>query len=93
VTFILREARGDADLEASLAVYNEVFPRDAVSVDEAKAFYASTLAFVELIAEVDGVAAGSGLGALRATDPGVALAIVAVRPDARRRGIGSALFD
>jgi GNAT superfamily N-acetyltransferase len=93
VTSIVRPARGDADLDASLGVYNAVFPRDAVSVEEAKAFYASTLQFLELIAEVDGAAVGSGLGALRGTDPGVALAIVAVLPDARRHGVGSGLFD
>jgi len=92
VTLRIREAVDEADLEASLAVYNEVWPREAVSAEAAAAFYAATVAYVELIAEVDGSVAGSGLGAVLPSRPDAALALVTVRPDARRRGAGSALL-
>jgi GNAT superfamily N-acetyltransferase len=92
VTLRIREAVGEADLDESLAVYNEVWPMEAVTAEEAAAFYAATAAYVELLAEVDGSVAGSGLGAVLPSRRDVALALVTVRPDARRRGAGSALF-
>jgi mycothiol synthase len=90
---IVRPADGDEDLTTSLAIFNDVFPREAVDADEANAFFASVLSHVRLLAELDGSPAGFGLGAFERTDPGVALTVVTVRPDARGRGIGSALLD
>jgi mycothiol synthase len=88
---IARPARDD-EVATNVALYNEAFPRDAVSVDEARAFYASAVAVLPLLAEVDGSAVGSGLGVLQKTDPGVALTIIVVRESHRRQGVGSALF-
>ena len=92
MTLRIREAVDEADLEAGRAVYNEVWPREAVSAEQAAAFYAITVAYVELLAEVDDSVAGSGMGAVLPSRSNVALALVTVRPDARRRGAGSALF-
>jgi mycothiol synthase len=90
---VIVRAASDDEVATSVALYNEAFPRDAVSVDEAKAFYESAVAVMPLLAEVDGVAVGSGLGALQATDPGIALTLIAVREDGRRGGVGSALYQ
>jgi mycothiol synthase len=88
---IVRQARDD-EVAINVALYNDAFPRDAVSVEEARAFYASAVAVLPLLAELDGSPVGSGLGVLQKTDPGVALTVIAVRAESRRQGVGSALF-
>ena len=92
MTLRIREAVGEADLLASLEIYNAVWPREAVTAEETEAFYAATTDHVELLAEVDGSVAGAGVGAVLPSRPEVALAFVTVRAESRRRGAGSALF-
>ena len=92
MTLRIRQAVDEADLEASLAVYNQVWPRQAISAEETAAFYAATVSYVELLAEEDGSVAGSGVGAVLPSRPDEVLTLVTVLPDARRRGAGSALL-
>jgi GNAT superfamily N-acetyltransferase len=78
---MIRRASTRGDLEVCAAIYNAVVPDEPLSVDD----LAPDGAY--LIDDAGGYALVK-----RSSLPGSAFAMVRVRPDARRRGIGSALL-
>jgi GNAT superfamily N-acetyltransferase len=86
---ILRVADSDEDLEAWRRVRAEVIPNERVATIEWMRA-SMTPERVYLVAELDGVVVGSGLGGR--SDLGDAGLHPRVIPSARRRGIGSAIL-
>jgi mycothiol synthase len=78
--------------QASLDVYNAVWPTDAVTMAEVESFKRAQLDYVDFLARIDGDPAGSGVGAVGPHRPEQVTAITAVLPERRRRGIGTALY-
>lgn len=76
----------------SLAIYNEVWPRSAVTMDEVDSFKRSTLAYADHLAQLDGRTVGSGFVAIRPQQPDVGFAAITVLAAHRRRGAGTALY-
>ena len=86
---VVREATSDADLEVWREVRLAVLPDErAPSVEEMRAWARPET--LHLLAEVDGIVAGSGL--LDRSSFGHAFLQPRVLPDRRRRGIGSAVL-
>jgi GNAT superfamily N-acetyltransferase len=88
----VRPAASVADEERSLAVYNTVWPWDAVTMDEVESFKRSMRAYGDHVAFAGGEAVGSAAVGIRPGRPDVALALVTVLPGYRRRGVGTALY-
>jgi GNAT superfamily N-acetyltransferase len=88
----IRPCADRADDERSVAIYNAVWPWDAVSVAEADSFKAGCLAWIDLLAHVDGDPIGSGFAAKRLHRPTVGFVLLTVLPDRRHRGAGGALY-
>lgn len=89
---LVRPAAGRDDDELSLAIYNEVWPRRAVSMDEVDSFKRSVRTHADLLAFLDGKAVGSGFVAIHPARPAVAHLELTVRVADRRRGAGTALY-
>ena len=89
---VVSRCETEVEEEASLAVYNAVWPWDAVTMAEVRSFRESMLAYVDVLARVDGEPAGSAAVGLPPTRPDVALALVTVLPERRRLGVGTALY-
>lgn len=81
-----------AEEERSLAIYNAVWPWDAQSMQDVDAFKAEAIAYVDLLALLDGRPIGSGAAAVRRRRPSIAFTMVTVLPSDRARGAGSALY-
>jgi len=79
--------------KASLDVYNAAWPSDAITMAEVESFKRSMLDYVDFLARIDGKPAGSGVGAIGPHRPDQVTMIVAVLPEQRRRGIGTALYE
>src|SRR5205085_7947366 len=91
VGMILRLAESDADLDAWRRVRMAVVPNErAPSVEELRRV--ETPGRVLLLAELDGELAGSGL-ASRSEMAGLGSLAPRVLPQARRRGVGTALRE
>jgi mycothiol synthase len=89
---VVEAVRDDDGLAAWVAVHNRVSPT-AVSLDEVRAYRAALAGSTHLLAALDGEAVGTAFVAL---DPdqrsrGALLAWVAVLPEERGAGVGSAL--
>ena len=84
---------GQADEQLSLDLYNVVFPHEKVGLDAVHSFKASVVDHIDLLARVDGQAAGSALAVIGPTRPKVVFALGAVLPEHRRRGVGAGLYD
>jgi GNAT superfamily N-acetyltransferase len=82
-----------ADEQASLDVYNAVWPHDAVGIDEVHSFQASMAAYVDLVARLDGEVAGSGVAAILPQRPELPMVLLTVLPERRRLGAGTALYE
>jgi mycothiol synthase len=78
--------------ERALAIYNASWPFDAITLDEVHAFRASTLAFVTFLARRGEVDVGSVASAIVPTHPNRAWIHLAVLPEQRRAGVGTALY-
>lgn len=88
----VRPAADRDDELLSLAIYNEVWPRSAVTLDEVDSFKRSTLAYADHLAQLGGRTVGSGFVAIRPQRPDVAYAAITVLAAYRRRGAGTALY-
>jgi mycothiol synthase len=87
----VRPAVSDADLEAWRQVRMAVLPNERTqSVEELR--HGATNERVLLVAELDGELAGSG-AAGRSDRAGLGFVAPRVLPEARRRGVGTALLD
>ena len=81
------------DEQLGLDVSNAVWPHDRIGIDEARSYRGSFREHVDLLARIDGQVAGSAIGAIQAERPELALALVTVLPERRRRGAGAALYE
>jgi GNAT superfamily N-acetyltransferase len=83
----------EADEQASLNVYNEVWPHDRVGLDEVRSFKASLVDYLDLIARIDGAVAGSGFAAIQPQRPELVVVLLTVLAEQRRRGAGTRLYE
>jgi GNAT superfamily N-acetyltransferase len=90
---VIVRATADRDDEVgSLAIYNEVWPRAAVTMDEVDSYKASSVAFADHLALLDGEPIGSGAVAILPSRPDVGSASITVLARHRGRGAGTALY-
>lgn len=83
---------GDADEQVSLAIYNAVWPHDAIAMAEVQAFKASMRDQVDYLARIDGTAVGSAVAAVSPQRPDRVFTILTVLTGQRQRGAGTALY-
>jgi GNAT superfamily N-acetyltransferase len=84
----IRLCADDADKAASLAIYNAVWPLDAVTMDEVRSLESRASAFADFLAP--GGSAWVGLVPWR---PGFGETFVTVLPENRRQGLGTAFYE
>jgi GNAT superfamily N-acetyltransferase len=89
---VIRRTAGREDEELSLAIYNEVWPRSAITFDEVESFKRRTLAYVDTLADLDGRTVGSAFVAIQPERPDMGHGAVTVLAPYRRRGVGVALY-
>jgi len=83
----------ESDKQASVGIYNAVWPHDAVTLAEVRSFEASLIGHVDFVARVDGEPVGSGYTAIAPQRPDRGFVLLTVLPEARRQGVGTALYD
>ena len=88
----VRPCRDDAEREISLDIFNRVWPEDAITMLEVRAWQEHMLAWTDVLAFLDGEPAGSVAAALMPQKPGVGLMLLTVLPDRTGRGAGSGLY-
>jgi GNAT superfamily N-acetyltransferase len=88
----IRPCTNEDEEGRALAIYNAIYPWDAITLDEVHVFRASTLAFVTFLARQDGVDVGSVASALVPTHRNRAWTHLTVPPEQRRHGVGTALY-
>jgi mycothiol synthase len=93
VDVLIRETATEEEKRRALEIYNTVEPDDAVTREDAARFEASALAFVELLASIDGRDVGSAACLVYPQNPGSAFTLVDVLPHARRVGAGQAMYE
>lgn len=84
----IRLCADDADKAASLAIYNAVWPLDAITIDDARSFESRASAYAEFVAP-----GGSAWVGLLPWRPGFGGTLVAVLTEHRRQGLGTALYE
>ena len=84
----IRLCADETEEEASLAIYNAVWPWNAFSMDEVTSYKSQVLAYADFLARD----AGSGVVSITPWRPEVGTVNVAVLPERRGRGVGSALY-
>lgn len=92
----VRPATSDADLEALVAITAATTPEEPTSLDELRWADATYPGTVRYVATLDGATVGAatvGRIHVQAPDYPDLWATLAVLPEARRRGVGSALLD
>lgn len=83
----------EAGEQLSLDLYNTVVPHERVSLNEVHSFKASLVDHVDLVARLDGEAAGSALAVIGPQRRELVFMLAAVLPEYRRRGVGAALYE
>ena len=88
----IRTCANEDEKELSLAIYNEVIPEEAVSMEEVARWEASHIASADLLAFLDGMPVGSVSASITHARPAAAQAFLTVLPRHRLRGVGSSLY-
>ena len=83
----IRLCADEADEAASLAIYNEVWPLDAVTMDEVRSFKSGALAYADFLGQ-----GGSAAVGVMPRRPDVGFLLLTVLPENRGRGLGTALY-
>ena len=84
----IRPCADDDDKAASLAVYNAIWPLDAITMDEVRSFESRATAFADFLAP-----GGSAWVGLLPWRPGFGETLVTVLPQHRRQGLGTAFYE
>jgi len=88
----VRQTATRDDEAVSLAIYNSVWPRSAVTMDEVDSYKRSSIAYADHLALLDGRPVGSGVVAILPSRPDVASASITVLAPHRGHGAGTALY-
>ena len=88
----IRPTSDEAAERVSLEIYNEVWPRDAMTAAESDAFFSSLVDHAHVVAYLRGEPVGSAVWGVLATKQDLVYALVAVLPDARRNGVASHVY-
>jgi GNAT superfamily N-acetyltransferase len=88
----IRPCATRGDEEVSAAIYNAVWPWDAISMEDVDAFKAAALAYTDLLAYDGSEPVGSGAAAIRSHRPTIAFVLLTVLAEHRRRGAGDLLY-
>jgi GNAT superfamily N-acetyltransferase len=89
----VRACADEREEQLSLDVYNEVWPHEAVTMDEVGHFKAAMVDHIDLVAWLDGEPVGSGFAAIQPQRPDVVLVLLTVLTEERRRGAGTSLYE
>jgi GNAT superfamily N-acetyltransferase len=84
----IRLCADDEDKAASLAVYNAVWPLDAITMDQVRSFESRASAYADFLAP-----GGSAWVGLLPWRPGFGETFVTVLPEHRRQGLGTAFYE
>jgi len=93
VSVSVRTCSSADEIRLSLDIYNEVWPRRAVTAEDVEAWRVMSVSFAEFVGSVDGAEVGSAAASVPSSQPHFAVVLVTVLPHLRRRGAGSALFE
>ena len=83
----------EAEERLSLEIYNACWPHDAVTLDEVHSFKAAVVECVDLLARLDGDAAGSAVATVQPQRRDLVYVLSTVAPEHRRRGVGTRLYE
>jgi GNAT superfamily N-acetyltransferase len=89
---VIRYAAGPDDDARSLEIYNEVWPRVAVSMAEVDSYKGSVRAWADVLALIDDEVVGSAFVAIEPSRPDVGSLSLTVLAPYRGRGAGAALY-
>lgn len=88
----VRETATRADEAASLAIYNVVWPRSAVTMDEVDSYKRSVIAYADHLAILGNEPIGSASVAIQPSRPDLGSVSLTVLAPHRRHGAGTALY-
>lgn len=88
----VRPCADTADEERSLAIYNAVWPDDAVSMGEAESFKSAMREYQDYLAFAEREPVGSAVVAISPRRPDEGFLLLTVLPSRRRRGAGTGLY-
>jgi GNAT superfamily N-acetyltransferase len=89
----IRPTRDESEEELSLAMYNRLYPLDAITMVEVRSFKSQVLEYEDHLALDAGTPVGSLAVARVPSRPDVGWMMLIVPEEHRRRGIGSALLE
>lgn len=89
----IRECKSDGDEQASLDLYNAVWPHQAVTIAEGRAFRSRTRDSGSFLAVFGGEPVGSAVVAILPQRPDVGFVLSTVLAEKRRLGAGTALYQ
>jgi GNAT superfamily N-acetyltransferase len=84
----IRPCADERDKEASLAIYNAIWPLDAITMDEVRSFESRASAYADFLAP-----GGSAWVGLMPWRPDAGGTLVTVLPQHRRQGLGTAFYE
>jgi GNAT superfamily N-acetyltransferase len=92
---VLHAVEDEAGTIESLEIWNAVYTTMRASLADVRDYQRFCAAHLDLVAYLDGQSAGSGFVAVerQQAEGEIAKALIAVLPEHRRRGVGTALYD